>query len=73
MSVIADILVLAALIVAAVVGARRGLLKSLAGLLIVVVSLLGAAWAADHLSGPVMRWVGPRVAPAKARSRSRQR
>ena len=61
MSVIADILVLAALIVAAVVGARRGLLKSLAGLLIVVVSLLGAAWAADHLSEPVMRWVEPRV------------
>lgn len=61
MSVIADILVLAALIVSAVVGARRGLLKSLASLLIVVVSLLGAAWAADHLSEPVMRWVEPRV------------
>ena len=50
MSVFADILVLAALIAAAWLGARRGLLKSLAGLLIVVVALLGASWAADHLS-----------------------
>lgn len=41
MSVFADILVLAALIAAAWLGAKRGLLKSLAGLLIVVVALLG--------------------------------
>ena len=41
MAVFADILVLAALIAAAWLGARRGLLKSLAGLLIVVVALLG--------------------------------
>ena len=61
MSVFADILVLAALIAAAWLGAKRGLLKSLAGLLIVVVALLGASWAADHLSEPVMRWVEPRV------------
>ena len=40
MSVFADILVLAALIAAAWLGARRGLLKSLAGLLIVVVALV---------------------------------
>ena len=37
MSVFADILVLAALIAAAWLGAKRGLLKSLAGLLIVVI------------------------------------
>ena len=61
MSVFADILVLAALIAAAWLGARRGLLKSLAGLLIVVVALLGASWAADHLSEPVTRWIEPRV------------
>ena len=61
MSVFADILVLAALIAAAWLGARRGLLKSLAGLLIVVVALLGASWAADHLSEPVARWIEPRV------------
>ena len=61
MSVFADILVLAALIAAAWLGAKRGLLKSLAGLLIVVVALLGASWAADHLSEPVTRWIEPRV------------
>ena len=27
----------------------------------IVVALLGASWAADHLSEPVMRWVEPRV------------
>lgn len=61
MSVFADILVLAALIAAAWLGAKRGLLKSLAGLLIVVVALLGASWAADHLTepgGPVDRAPG---------------
>ena len=61
MSVFADILVLAALIAAAWLGAKRGLLKSLAGLLIVVVALLGASWAADHLTEPVAQWIEPRV------------
>ena len=53
MSLFADILVLAALVAAAWLGARRGLLKSLAGLLIVLVALWGASWAADHLTEPV--------------------
>lgn len=61
MSVFADILVLAVLIAAAWLGAKRGLLKSLAGLLIIVVALLGASWAADHLSEPVTQWIEPRV------------
>lgn len=64
MSVFADILVLAALIAAAWLGARRGLLKSLGGLLIVVVALLGASWAADHLSEPVARGSGAPGDPA---------
>lgn len=59
MSVFADILVLAVLIAAAWLGARRGLLKSLAGLLIIVVALLGASWAADHLTEPVAQWIEP--------------
>lgn len=41
MSVFADILVLAVLIAAAWLGAKRGLLKSLAGLLIIVVAPAG--------------------------------
>ena len=61
MSVFADILVLAVLIAAAWLGAKRGLLKSLAGLLIIVVALLGGSWAADHLSEPVTQWIEPRV------------
>ena len=61
MSVFADILVLAALIAAAWLGARRGRLTSLAGLLIVVVALRGASWAADHLTEPVAQWIEPRV------------
>ena len=50
MSVFADILVLAALIAAAWLGAKRGLLKSLAGLLIVVVALLGEEATVKRLS-----------------------
>lgn len=61
MSLFADILVLAALVAAAWLGARRGLLKSLAGLLIVLVALWGASWAADHLAEPVAQWIEPRV------------
>lgn len=61
MSLFADILVLAALVAAAWLGARRGLLKSLAGLLIVLVALWGASWAADHLTEPVAQWIEPRV------------
>ena len=53
--------VLAALIAAAWLGAKRGLLKSLAGLLIVLVALWGASWAADHLTEPVAQWIEPRV------------
>ena len=61
MSLFADILVLAALVAAAWLGARRGLLKSLAGLLIVLVALWGASWAADNLTEPVAQWIEPRV------------
>ena len=57
MSLFADILVLAALVAAAWLGARRGLLKSLAGLLIVLVAL----WGAYHLAEPVAQWIEPRV------------
>ena len=52
MSVFADILVLAALIAAAWLGAKRGLLKSLAGLLIVVVALLGEEATVKRPPGP---------------------
>lgn len=60
MSVFADILVLAALIAAAWLGARRGLLKSLAGLVIVLVALWGASWRRPPVRacGPVDRAPG---------------
>ncbi len=61
MSVIADILVLAVLALCVWFGARRGLLKSVAGLIIVLVALWGASWASEHLSEPVANWLEPKL------------
>ena len=47
---IADIVIAAALVLAAVIGARKGLLKSLMGVVIVVVALIGASFVADALT-----------------------
>ena len=56
---IADIVIAAALVLAAVIGARKGLLKSLMGVVIVVVALVGASFVADALADPVAAWLTP--------------
>jgi len=57
--VIIDIILAAVLIGFAVYGAQRGLLRTLAGLIIVVVSLVGAGMIAASFSGPVTGVVSP--------------
>ncbi len=54
-----DIIIIGALILCTVIGARRGLLQSLAGVIIVVVAFFGASLAAEALSPPVAEWIGP--------------
>lgn len=59
--VIIDIVAAAILIGFAACGARRGLFRALAGLLIVVLALVGARFAARALAGPAARMVGPAI------------
>lgn len=56
-----DIIIIAILVLCVVIGAHRGLLQSLAGVVIVVVAFFGASLAADALAPSVAEWIGPMV------------
>ena len=56
---LADIIIAAVLILAAVVGTKKGLLKSLAGVVIVIAAFIGASFIADALAEPVAQWLQP--------------
>ena len=66
MALIADLLIAAALLAAVVIGARRGLLRSLTGLVVVVLAFVLASWAAEasilRNSSSVMKWEQEQVA-----------
>ncbi|MBE6990190.1 MAG: CvpA family protein [Ruminococcaceae bacterium] len=59
MAVIADIVIVAVILAALFLGARQGLLQSLAGLIVVVAAFFGAAWLARMLADPVAQWLQP--------------
>ena len=59
--VIIDAIVVVILVAFTVYGAKRGLLRTLAGLLIVVVALVGASMLASTFSAPVSKLVTPIV------------
>ena len=61
MPILADLIIIAALVFTTITGARRGLLQSLAGVVIVVVAFFGASWAADQLAQPVAERLGPLI------------
>ena len=61
MALIADLLIAAALLAAVVIGARRGLLRSLTGLVVVALAFVLASWAADRLADPVAQKLSPLV------------
>ncbi len=56
-----DIIIIGVLLLCAVIGAHRGLLQSLAGVIIVVLAFFGASLAADALAPQVAEWIGPMV------------
>ena len=58
-TVIIDVIAAAVLIAAAAWGAHRGLFRSLAGLAVVIVALVGAAVIANTLAAPAARLVTP--------------
>jgi uncharacterized membrane protein required for colicin V production len=59
MAVIVDIVIVAVMLAGIVLGARRGLLKSIAGVAVVVVALLCAAWIAQRFADPAAKWLEP--------------
>ena len=56
---IADIVIAGVLVLAAAIGAWKGLVKSLAGVVIVMVAFIGASFVANAFSEPVAQWLGP--------------
>lgn len=58
-AMIVDIVIAAVLVLSVIIGAARGLLKSLAGVLIVAVALFGASWASREFAEPVAQWLYP--------------
>ena len=58
-ALIADIVIAVVLVLAVVQGARKGLVKSLAGVVIVAGALIGASFAANAFVEPVAEWLGP--------------
>ena len=59
MAVIVDVVIVAALLTGIVLGARNGLLQSLAGVIVVVVAFLAAIWLAGRFADPVAQWLQP--------------
>lgn len=57
--IIADIVIAAVLVLAVIIGAKRGLLQSLAGMIIVVAAFFGASWAANTFDEMAAQWMRP--------------
>ena len=57
--IIADIVIVAILVLAVWIGAKRGLLQSLAGVIILVAAFFGASWAAETFEEPAAQWMRP--------------
>lgn len=58
---LADIIVGIALLIALIIGAKRGLLKSLISVAVIGLSLLGATWCAKNLTEPISQWIMPKI------------
>ncbi len=56
-----DIAIVAILLLCLTIGGRRGFIRSLLGVVILVVSLLGSSIVANVLADPVTEWATPRV------------
>lgn len=63
-AVVIDGVLVIALVVGTVLGAHRGLIKSLMGFLVVVGAFIGAVLLADALTGPITDAVAPKVEDA---------
>ncbi len=60
----AEMILIAVLILSALWGAHKGLVESIGGVARIIASFFGAAWAADVLAEPLSGWVRPMVETA---------
>ena len=60
-ALIIDGVLLAALIIGALIGAKRGLFKSLMGLVVVAVALVGSVFLANQLTEPITNMIAPKA------------
>lgn len=58
-AIVADVVIAAVLVLAVIIGARKGLVKSLAGVVIVAAAFIGASFVANAFAEPVAQWLGP--------------
>jgi len=56
---IADLLIVAVLAAAVVIGVKQGVIKALAGVAVIVLSFVGAGWAAGFFADTVAQWLRP--------------
>lgn len=59
--ILTDALVAAILLIFLIVGAKRGLMRSLMGIAVIALALLGASWCASHFTEPVCQWLVPLI------------
>lgn len=57
----AEIILIAVLILSVLWGAHKGLVESIGGVARIIVSFFGAAWVANELSTPMSGWIRPMV------------
>lgn len=67
-AIIVDGVLAVALLAGVLIGAKRGLFKSLMGLIVVVAALFGAVWLADTLTEPITDIIAPKVEDSLVRS-----
>ncbi len=59
MSILADVIIVAVILLALIIGAKSGLLQSLAGVIVLVCSAIGASFAARFLANPLAQQLQP--------------
>ena len=60
-AIVADVVIAAVLVLAVIIGARKGLVKSLAGVVIVAAAFIGASFVANAFAEPVAEFLGPMI------------
>ena len=60
-NIIADLIVLGLMVLGVVLGAKKGFIKCIAGLLILIIAIVGARWLSAIVTDPITAFIYPRV------------